>query len=139
MFHAKNQAEQPTPSGGKTSIVGQGVLIRGQIRTEADIRIDGRVEGDISSSARVVIGTGGKVQGNIHAQQCDITGSVEGNLVIQDLLMLRENAEIKGDITAGKLSMEPSVVFNGKCIMGPAASPIVTMKSDQNERKAAAE
>ena len=139
MFTSKNQTDQTFSGNSKTSFIGEGMVISGEIKTVADIRIDGRLNGNIDSSAKVVIGTGGIVEGNIAALQCDITGSVIGNLQIKELLTLRENADIKGDVSAGKLSMEPSVSFNGKCIMGAASSQIVAMKQDKNERKAASE
>jgi cytoskeletal protein CcmA (bactofilin family) len=139
MFTNKNQTEQTAPGNSKTSLIGEGMVISGEIKTVADIRIDGRLHGNIDSSAKVVIGTGGIVEGNISALQCDITGTIRGNLQIKELLTLRENADIKGDVTAGKLSMEPSVSFNGKCIMGAASSQIVAMNQEKNERKAAAE
>ena len=139
MFNAKTKESSAIASQGKTSIVGTGMAITGDILTDADIRIDGKLIGTITSTAKVVIGSEGMVEGNITALQADITGKVTGNLYIKEVLNLRENAALAGDVTAGKISMEPTVVFNGKCTMTVSSTQVVEMVKDIHERKAAAE
>jgi len=148
MFNPKAKTSEPAPTG-RTSIIGEGMTITGEINTQNDIRIDGKLVGNIHSTARVVIGTGGYVEGNIIALQADITGQVKGNMLVKEVLHLRDNAVVNGDIEAAKIAMEPSAVFNGKCKMQggitvPAlvASPqplqVVEMIPEANERKVAA-
>ena len=122
-----------TPSS--TSLIGLGLTIQGEINTDADIRIDGKLVGNIFSTAKVVIGADGVVEGNIQAQLADITGKVMGNLAITDLLTLREKAVVTGDISTVKMSMEQTVIFNGHCSMN--LSQVVEMNADKHERKTA--
>ncbi len=130
----------PVPvATGKTSIIGFGLLIKGEIITEDDLRIDGKLIGNITASSKVVIGETGIVEGNIDARVADITGKVTGNLMIKDLLDMRQNAVINGDIFAAKISMEPTVSFNGKCTMNVSASNVVEMRKENDERRTAAE
>ncbi len=133
----KTNAEVPVL--GKTSLIGAGMMISGEIITEGDIRIDGKLVGTIKSSSKVVVGEDGTVEGDINALQADVTGKVCGNITIKDLLTLRGHASIHGDVNAGKISMEPSVSFNGTCTMGSSASNVVEMTKNKDDRKKAAE
>lgn len=114
------------PSG--TSLIGTGTTITGDIVSNGDVRIDGVLKGNIRGTAKILIGQDGIVEGDIEGQQADIMGRVEGRIVVRELLNLRSNAVIKGDIRAGKLQIEPTVVFNGQCQMGEAS--IVEMAKD---------
>lgn len=125
------------PLTGKTSIIGAGMTITGTITTEGDIRIDGKLIGTIKGAAKVVIGEDGLVDGDIAAQQADITGHAKGNITVKDLLTLRASAMVEGDIIAGKISIEPTVQFNGKISMQGAS--VVEMNAANDERKKAAE
>lgn len=117
----------------KTSIIGQGITIQGEINTNADIRIDGKVIGNINSTAKVVVGESGYIEGDISAIQCDITGKVKGNFFIKELLSLRGKAEIEGDVKAGKISLEPTVMFNGSCRMGQTSSTLLESSEKNNQ------
>src|SRR5688572_20681874 len=94
---------------GQASIIGSEMEIRGQLTVNADIRIDGKLVGDIISSARVVLGSGGVVEGNIIAYRADINGKVTGNIHVKDLLNLKTEADVKGDILAGRIGMEQTI------------------------------
>ncbi|HSF45020.1 MAG TPA: polymer-forming cytoskeletal protein [Chitinophagaceae bacterium] len=119
MFNKNSKTEnEATPSG--TSLIGTGTTITGDIASNGDIRIDGVLKGNIRGTAKILIGQDGIVEGDIEGQQADIMGRVEGKIVVRELLNLRSNAVIKGDIRAGKLQIEPTVVFNGQCQMGEA-------------------
>lgn len=107
------------PSGA--SLIGTGTTITGDIVSNGDVRIDGVLKGNIRGSAKILIGQDGVVEGDIEGQQADIMGRVEGRISVKELLNLRSNAIIKGDIRAGKLQIEPTVVFNGQCQMGEAS------------------
>lgn len=117
--NAKEGATATVPSGN--SLIGTGTTITGDIVSNGDIRIDGVLKGNIRGSAKILIGQDGVVEGDIEGAQADIMGRVEGKIVVKDLLNLRSNAVIKGDIRAGKLQIEPTVIFNGQCQMGEAS------------------
>ncbi len=118
--NSKSENEKATmPSGA--SLIGTGTTITGDIVSNGDVRIDGVLKGNIRGSAKILIGQDGVVEGDIEGQQADIMGRVEGKIAVKELLNLRSNAIIKGDIRAGKLQIEPTVVFNGQCQMGEAS------------------
>lgn len=118
-------------AGGGTSIIGQAVSLSGDITSTADIRIDGVVKGNVKSSARILIGTDGVVEGDLDSLQADIMGSVKGNIKVKELLSLRENAVINGNIYVGKLQVEPSVILNGNCFMN---TNVVEMMKETHEQ-----
>lgn len=143
MFSPKNKTEEVVAATGKTSMIGSGMTIQGEINSQSDIRIDGKMIGNVHCAARVLVGVDGEVEGNIYALQVDITGKVTGNIHVKEQANLRNNAVIAGDIVAGKLSIEPTVNFNGKCSMpGKSAnalpsSQVVELLTDKHERKVA--
>ena len=107
-------------AAGLTTIVAAGTEISGKINSNGDIRIDGTLVGDIRTSGKVLVGANGQEQGDIHAHQADIMGKVNGNLTVVELLSLKANSEVKGNLFTGQLLVDPSAAFNGECHMGKA-------------------
>jgi cytoskeletal protein CcmA (bactofilin family) len=139
LFYMINRTKKPafeTAPAGATSIIGQGMVINGDVFCCGDLRIDGKLTGGIKSSAKVVIGEDGAVEGNMSAHQADISGKIYGNITIKDLLHLRGAAVVNGDIVAGKISMEPTISFNGTCTMQHAAQVIEFNHADVRKRTA---
>jgi cytoskeletal protein CcmA (bactofilin family) len=133
MFKIKpNNAQAPTNQVG-SSLIGPGTTINGNIESGGDIRIDGTLMGNISGTAKVVLGATGIVMGDIHCNQADIQGKVTGKLKVNDMLYLRGEAIIEGDIHAGKLQIDPQVTFNGHCHMGNDAF-VVEMATDEKRK-----
>jgi cytoskeletal protein CcmA (bactofilin family) len=135
MFNTKNKTDmQPTNGNGNgTTLVGAATTLKGDISSSSDLRIDGTIIGNISSAAKIVIGSNGVVEGDITGNQVDIVGKVSGNVRAKELLQIRGEAVVNGNIYAGKLQVEPSANFNGQCHMG---ANIVEMSN--NEQQAAA-
>ena len=119
MFNAKSKSEVlgETPAGSSTSLIGAGTTLKGDITSNGDLRIDGLLVGNIHCSAKVVIGANGVVDGDISGQQADIMGKVNGTIKVKDLLMLKSNCVVNGNLESAKLQIEPSASFNGQCLM----------------------
>ena len=96
----------------------EGTSIKGEIVAESNLRIDGTVEGTITTKGRLVIGVNGKVEGDIVCQNADIEGEVLGVIRVQELLSLKSSAKINGEIHTGKLHIEAGAEFSGTCTMG---------------------
>ncbi len=118
MFNSKNKNNFDETPPSATSIIGAGTVIAGNIESNGDLRIDGKVIGNITAKAKILIGPEGVIEGDIFGQQADILGKASGVIKVNDLLHLRGKAIINGDIYAGKLQIEPTVTFNGQCHMG---------------------
>jgi cytoskeletal protein CcmA (bactofilin family) len=123
MFNTKNKTDmQQEKSNGGTTLIGAGTTLKGDISSNSDLRIDGTIIGNIHSSAKVVVGANGSVEGDISGNQADIIGKVKGNIKVKDLLQLLGDSSVTGNLQAGKLQVEPSATFNGQCHMGAAAT-----------------
>lgn len=107
-----------TNSTNASTMIGAGTIITGDLESNGDIRIDGILKGNVSGKAKIIIGAEGKVEGDIEGLQADIIGHVTGNIKVQELLYLHGSTVVHGNIYAGKLQVEPTAVFNGKCHMG---------------------
>lgn len=116
MFGKKNQEEVGILKA--MNQFGQGTTITGDVSTEGDLRIDGKIVGNISSKAKVVIGATGVVEGGIYCQNAYIDGKVVGDIDVSELLILSKTANITGDLKLKKIVVEEGAKFNGKCSMG---------------------
>ena len=116
---AKTAAAANTPNTGNSfnSLV-NGTHIEGNVTSEKDIRIDGRIKGNLYCDAKVVIGPTGAIEGEIRCVNAVIEGTFQGKLHVQELLNVRETADIRGDVHTGKLIVQSGAVFNVKCSMG---------------------
>ena len=123
--------EKPNGNGGGgtgTTLISAGTTIKGDLSSNSDLRIDGTVIGNINSSAKIVIGNSGVVEGDIFGNNADIVGRTSGTIKVKELLQLRGECVVNGNIYAGKLQVEPSATFNGQCHMG---ANVVDMASNE--------
>ena len=120
---------------GSINTLGIGTTVTGDIVTNGDIRINGSLTGNITAKGKVVIGPSGFIEGNIVCQTADIYGKIRGNVTSSDILSLKATANITGDISAGKLSIEPGATFTGSCSMGAVVKDIKNGEQPK-ERKA---
>ena len=104
-------------AGGLHNALAAGTTIKGNIITETDFRLDGKVEGDISCTGKIVIGPKSSVTGNIVSENAEILGEVDGSVKVSAKLILKSTAIIKGDIYTQSLEIEPNARFNGACSM----------------------
>jgi cytoskeletal protein CcmA (bactofilin family) len=125
MFNGKSKSDNPVEfsSGSNTaSLISAGTTLKGDITSNADLRIDGTLIGNINSTAKIIIGANGVVEGDITGQQADILGKVTGTITVKELLQIKGSSIISGTIKAGKLQVEPTASFNGDCHMSTAAT-----------------
>lgn len=99
------------------NVINSGTEIIGEIISNGDVRIDGTLRGSVNTKAKLVIGPTGMIEGDIKAQNSDISGQVKGNVVVDELLILKSNAKVIGDIITKKFVVETGAEFNGKCQM----------------------
>ena len=120
---AKAAAASNNPSLGNSfnSLV-SGTNIEGTVKSEKDIRVDGRIKGILHCDAKVVIGPTGVIEGEIRCANAVIEGKFQGKLFVQELLNIRETAEVTGDVHTGKLVVQAGALFNVACTMGEGAA-----------------
>lgn len=102
---------------GQPNRIEKNTRIKGDIISEADFRIDGKLDGNVKTSGKVVIGKDGYIHGKVECVNADIEGSFNGELQVSDLLSLKASAVIEGTVTVSKLAVEPGATFNASCSM----------------------
>lgn len=99
------------------SRISSGTIIKGEIVSPGDIRIDGTFDGKIQCKGRVVIGETASIKGDIVCDNVDLWGKVEGNIFVKDTLSLKEGCVVNGNLHIKKLAVELGSTFNGNCRM----------------------
>lgn len=112
------------------------VEIKGTVRFEDDLIVKGRIDGEIESEGALTIGDTAKVKAEIVTGSVVVNGLVHGNITATDSVVLQENAEVIGDITAATLSMAAGAVFVGTSTVGaPSKSASAPPKSAPQAKK----
>jgi len=126
----KNKSESKYgffPADSISTVAGS-MRMTGDIEADHDMRIDGKIYGNVYCKAKVVLGPTGIVEGDLHAMNADIFGSVIGNMEIKDMLCLKSKSNVSGNIITAKLDIEPDAEFNGTCTMVHKASDVSDTK-----------
>lgn len=104
-----------TVNVNSVSRISAGTVIKGEIQSPYDLRIDGTFEGKVQTKGRVVIGESAIIKGDIICENVDLWGRVEGDLYVKDTLALKEGCKMNGNINVSRLSVELGATFNGTC------------------------
>jgi len=94
-----------------------GSKIIGKVIADKDFRIDGEIDGEISCTGKVVIGSQGFLKGDMQCAFAEILGKIEGNIDVSDTLSLRENSAVIGNIKTKVLIVEPKATLHGTVSM----------------------
>ena len=108
---------EPTVNVNSISRISAGTVIKGEIVSPYDIRIDGTFEGKVQTKGRVVIGETAFIKGDVICENIDLWGKVDGNLFVKDTLALMDGCAVNGNLNIRRLSVELGSVFNGNCRM----------------------
>ena len=95
------------------TLLAKGVLLRGEIRVEGTVRIDGRLEGDLHTTGTVVIGEDGIVQGSIPGGIIIGSGTIKATVRATERLQLLKTGLLVGEVHAPAFSMEDGAKFQG--------------------------
>jgi cytoskeletal protein CcmA (bactofilin family) len=95
--------------------IGKSVQIRGEVKGNEDLLIDGLVEGTVTlSDSRLTIGANARVQANVAARDVIVLGSLDGNINATGRVELRSGCRVNGDLRGSRLSIEENAIFSGK-------------------------
>lgn len=99
------------------TVIGKGTKIQGTITADSGVRIDGELNGDLTSSGDVLVGDSGILSAEVKARNAVIAGTVTGNVQVSGKLELMPTAKLYGDIKVGMLIIGEGAVFKGACQM----------------------
>ena len=135
MFQKVNKTSDS--DGASINLIGNGTTITGDIKSNGDVRIDGKLKGNLSISGKLVVGASGNIEGNIVCQNADVSGEIHGKVSVSELLSLKASAKVLGDIVTGKISIEPSATFTGTCNMGAVVKNITNVSEKREATQTA--
>jgi len=115
------------------NVIAKNTTIVGDIKSDGDFRIDGALNGTLTTNGRVIIGAEGSIKGKVEATNADIEGTFSGNLLVSNTLTIKATANISGEVIIGKLSVEPGASFNATCAMKGAIKEL-NLNNDEKNR-----
>lgn len=133
MFSEKIKQKSNAEITKEQNRIAAGTVITGDISGKGGFRIEGTLEGNLKTPGKVVIGESGLINGSLDCEHADIEGKVSGNVVVKGILSLRNSAVIDGEVTTGKLAIEPGANFNATCKMDGGVKSI----KKKDEKKSA--
>lgn len=116
-------ASQPA-SGATTAtrnILSSDVEIKGTVKFSNDLVVDGKIEGEITSTGNLTVGENARLKAEIRTGTVVVYGKVHGNITAASHVELKASAEVLGDIKAATLSIEAGAIFVGKSTVGAPA------------------
>ncbi len=138
MFSESRKGKSAIDAAGQPNRISKNTKIKGDISSEADFRIDGQLEGSVTTSGKVVIGKSGWIHGKVACANADIEGKFSGELQVANTLTLKSTAVIEGDAIVGKLAVEPGATFNASCSMKGAGNLKPVKSADAKTTKTTA-
>ncbi len=126
-FHPAPQPNQPLAAAAPmdasrpmqatargSSNIGRTVTVKGDIRGDEDLQVDGQLEGRLDlGQHRLTIGPNGQVQATIRAREVDVHGIVKGNVEATERIILRKNSKLTGDLKMASVVIEDGAYFKG--------------------------
>lgn len=108
---------EPVVDANDVSRIAEGVVIRGDISSRSDIRVDGQMNGKLFSQGRVVVGETAVLKGSLLCENVDFWGSMEGDVYVRDVLSIKSSAVISGNVYVRRIQVEMGAQINGTCHM----------------------
>ncbi len=116
--NSKNSGASPAANSMALNSLVTGTTIEGQLESENDIRVDGKIKGSLNCKAKVIIGPSGKIDGNVTCVNAVIEGHFEGVIRVTEVLKIAGTATVEGEVHTNKLQVDNGAVFNVSCTMG---------------------
>ena len=104
--------------GGVETIIGKGSTLKGDVKMEHSLRVDGSIRGRVITKSNIYLGKGGEIEGEIFVHDALIGGKFKGKLDAAGVAHLLADSYFQGELKAGKLIIEDGAIFEGVCSMG---------------------
>jgi cytoskeletal protein CcmA (bactofilin family) len=118
-------AEVRAPEGApRASVLGPTLRFRGELSAQEDLIIQGSVEGSITHTQSLTVGTDGSMKGDIRARVIVIDGKVDGDLYATESVNIRATAKVKGNVFAPRVGITEGAFFQGQVEMQPSGAAV---------------
>jgi cytoskeletal protein CcmA (bactofilin family) len=112
--------------GQITTVVAEDLEIKGSIRFKSSVMLKGVFEGEIFSEGLLVVGPTARVTASINTKTLISHGSITGNVVAGEQIVLKSSATHNGDLNTPFVMIENGAVFNGSCVMERRQQPFMS-------------
>jgi cytoskeletal protein CcmA (bactofilin family) len=106
--------QKPMAEQGGKDILSSDVEIKGSIKFQKELLIDGKVEGEINSDGVLTIGENADIRGEVKTKSITVYGKVHGNITVAERAELKSKCTLQGDLKAARLVIEEGATFIGK-------------------------
>ncbi len=128
------QASETRPGQSPIAVIGTKIVIRGDVSGEEDLLIQGRVEGSVDLTGyQLTVGKDGVVKANLMAKSITVEGSVEGDLIAQERILIKASSHVKGNLVAERVTLEDGSKFRGSIDMESAKANASTKNAVTSE------
>ena len=117
MFANKDSKKEVENLTQISTIIGKGTVISGDIESSGNIRIEGKVIGNVKAKAKVVLGDSGIIEGNVQSVNAEIAGEIKGILEASEMVVIKQTGHVNGDIITQKLTVDAGATINGSTKM----------------------
>jgi len=117
------ETRPPEPSP-RASVLGPSLRFRGELSAQEDLIIQGSVEGSITHTQSLTVGTDGSMKGDIRAKLIVVDGKVEGDLYATESVSIRASAKVKGNVFAPRVGIAEGAFFQGQIEMQPSGAAV---------------
>ena len=121
------RAAAPGPAleaASRASVLGSTLRFRGELSAQEDLILQGSVEGSITHTQCLTVGTDGTMKGDIRARVIIIDGKVEGDLYATESVIIRATAKVKGNVFAPRVGITEGAFFQGQVEMQPSGAAV---------------
>jgi cytoskeletal protein CcmA (bactofilin family) len=122
------------PAARNLACLGPTIVIKGEISSDEDLQIDGKVEGNISVRGnRLTVGRSANLNSEIDAREVIVYGSASGNLRARDRVEIKKDGQVIGNITTARISIEDGAYFKGRIEIERSNSSSSSSSSKESE------
>lgn len=115
---SKNTAPTTNDANSSSNNIAPGTHIEGKFTTSEDLRLDGRIKGEVLCHKKLVMGENGQMDGDVVCEDSSIRGKIVGTLKVKGLLHLLATARLEGKIMAKKMVVDEGASYSGECLIG---------------------
>ena len=110
-----------------TAVIGETIVIKGEVSGDEDLRVEGRVEGSVSMpKSRLTVGSSGNIHADVNAKTLNVEGHIDGDVSALEKVVLKSTGHMQGNIKAPRITLEDGCKFNGTISMDSEPSAVVT-------------
>lgn len=122
-LNKKNMAKSTDSAiSGKLNQLVEGTEVQGDIVSDSNFRVDGKLNGSINIKGKLVLGPTGYIEGKVSCKDAEVEGTFKGEIKVEAFLSLKSTAKIFGEIHTQRIAVEPGAEFTGNCTMTTTTS-----------------